>query len=147
MPPQQPPHDLVAVCFAGEIAALAGEGVSLAGSHDEIAAEVVRMEAGRHPRWVFWSAQADASPLVTRGIHLDRCWDIAEAHRILAGGRDADPAMAWATVCRLVTSDLPRASGDDLFDFAAEHDPGDRGDPESPVRSDGFLRPEAVAGT
>ena len=147
MPPQQPPHDLVAVCFAGEIAALAGEGVSLAGSHDEIAAEVVRMEAGRHPRWVFWSAQADASPLVTRGIHLDRCWDIAEAHRILAGGRDADPALAWATVCRLITSDLPRASGDDLFDFAAEHDPGDRGDPESPVRSDGFLRPEAVAGT
>jgi DNA polymerase-1 len=147
MPPQQPPRDLVAVCFTGGLAAMAGEGVSLAGSHDEIAAEVVRTEAGRHPRWVFWSAQADASPLLLRGIHLDRCWDVAEAHRVLAGGRDADPALAWATVCRLATSDLPRASGDDLFDFAAEHDPRDRGDPESPVRSDGFLRPEALAGT
>ena len=147
MPPQQPPRDLVAVCFTGEMSAMAGAGVSLAGSHDEIAREVARMETARHPRWVFWSAQADADPLVSNGIDLDRCWDIAEAHRVLVGGRAADPALAWATACRLATSDLPRAAGGDLFDFAAEHDPGDRGDPESPVRSDGYLRPEAVTGT
>ena len=96
---------------------------------------------------MFWSAQAEANPLVSNGIHLDRCWDIAEAHRILVGGRNADPAVAWATVCRLGTSDLPRAAGGDLFDFAAEDHPGDQGDPESPVRSDGYLRPEAVTGT
>ena len=124
-----------------------GEGVCLAGSHDEIIREVARVEAERHPRWVFWAAQVDATPLVSNDIQLDRCWDIAEAHRLLAGGRDADPALAWATVCRLVTAGLPRGSGGDLFDFAAEHDSGDRGDPESPVRSDGYLRPEAVAGT
>ena len=147
MPPQQPPRDLVAVCFAGEMSAMAGAGVSLAGSHDEIAREVARMETARHPRWVFWSAQADADPLVSNGIDLDRCWDIAEAHRVLVGGRAADPALAWATACRLATSDLPRAAGGDLFDFVVEHDPGDRGDPESPVRSDGYLRPEAVTGT
>ena len=147
MPPQQPPRDLVAVCFAGEMSAMAGAGVSLAGSHDEIAREVARMETARHPRWVFWSAQADADPLVSNGIDLDRCWDIAEAHRVLVGGRAADPAVAWATACRLATSDLPRAAGGDLFDFVVEHDPGDRGDPESPVRSDGYLRPEAVTGT
>jgi DNA polymerase I len=147
MSSQQPPSDLVAVCFTGEIAAMAGDGVSLAGNPEEIVREVARMESGRHPRWVFWSAQADASPMVHRGIHLDRCWDIAEAHRILAGGRDAEPAIAWATVCRLSTSNLPRESGDDLFDFAAMDDPGDRGDPQSPVRSDGYLRPQAVAGT
>ena len=126
---------------------MAGDGTSLAGSHDEIVREVMRMETARHPRWVFWSAQAEADPLVSHGIHLDRCWDIAEAHRVLVGGRAADPALAWATACRLATSDLPRATGGDLFDFAAEHDPGDRGDPESPVRSDGYLRPEAVTGT
>ena len=147
MPPQQPPRDLVAVCFAGEMSAMAGAGVSLAGSHDEIAREVARMETARHPRWVFWSAQADADPLVSNGIDLDRCWDIAEAHRVLVGGQAADPALAWATACRLATSDLPRAAGGDLFDFVVEHDPGDRGDPESPVRSDGYLRPEAVTGT
>jgi DNA polymerase I len=147
MPPQQKPRDLVAVCFGDEIAAMAGEGVSLAGSHEQIAKEVARMEAGRHPRWVFWSAQADASPLVLEGIDLNRCWDIAEAHRLLAGGRDADPALAWATACRLATSHLPRAAGDNLFDFAAEHSPGDQGDPESPIRADGYLRPDAVAGT
>ena len=126
---------------------MAGDGVSLSGSHDEVVMAVARMETQRHPRWVFWSAEADAKPLVCNNIHLDRCWDIAEAHRILVGGRDADPAVAWATVCRLVTSHLPRASGGDLFDFAVEHDPGDRGDPESAVRSDGYLRPEAVTGT
>ena len=129
VPLQQPPRDLVAVCFVGEMSALAGEGVSRTGSRDEIVAEVARMETERHPRWVFWSAQAGANPLVSKGMHLDRCWDIAEAHQLLVGGRTADPAVAWATVCRLATSDLPRAAGGDLFDFTAEHDPGDRGDP------------------
>ena len=147
VPPLQRPHDLVAVCFVGEMAAIAGKGVGLSGSSDDVAMEVARMENERHPRWVFWSAQAEASPLVRNGIHLGRCWDIAEAHRILVGGRGADAASAWATVCRLATSDLPRAAGGNLFDFAVGHDPGDRGDPESPVRSDGYLRPEAVAGT
>ena len=126
---------------------MAGEGVKVAGNHDKILKEVARVENDRHPRWVFWSAQAGANPLVSNGIHLDRCWDVAEAHRVQVGGRAADPGLAWATVCRLGTTDLPRAAGGDLFDFAAEHDPGDRGDPESPVRSDGYLRPEAVTGT
>src|ERR1035437_5863550 len=147
MAPQQSPRDLVAVCFVGEIAAIWCDGVRLAGNHEQIADEVMRMEADRHPRWVFWSAQADANPLVLKGIHLNRCWDIAEAHRLLVGGRDTDPGLAWATVRRLATSNLPRAAGDDLFDFACEHDTSDGGDPESPVRSDGYLRPEAVAGT
>jgi DNA polymerase-1 len=147
MPPQLGPRDLVALCFVGELAAMVGEGVQFAGSHEQVIKEVTQIEAGRRPRWVFWSAQADAHPLVQRGIHLDRCWDIAEAHRVLVGGRQADPAIAWATANRLATSGLPKASGDDLFDFASEQDPGDRGDPESPVRSDGYLRPQAVAGT
>ncbi|MDQ1537240.1 MAG: polymerase [Actinomycetota bacterium] len=147
MPSEQTSRDLVAVCLVGETAAMAGQGVSLAGTADEIITQVAALEARRHPRWVFWSAQAEANPLVLKGIHLDRCWDIAEAHRVLVGGRDADSALAWATVCRLETSGLPRASGDDLFDFAAEHESTDQGDPESPVRPDGYLRPEAVTGT
>jgi len=147
MPPQQHPRDLVAICFVGEMAAMSGVGMNLAGNHDAIVEEVARVEAGQHPRWVFWSAEADSTPLVFKGIHLDRCWDIAEAHRILVGGRDADPALVWATVCGLATSKLPRASGADLFDFADDHDPSGRGDPESPIRADGYLRPEAVNGT
>jgi DNA polymerase-1 len=150
VPALQPSRDLVAVSFVGEVAAIAGEDVDSSGSHEQITREVARIEAKRHPRWVFWSAQADASPLVDRGIHLDRCWDIAEAHRILVGGRDADPAVAWATGCRLATTDLPKAAGNDLFDFTTENHRDvrdDNGDPESPVRADGYLRPEAVAGT
>jgi DNA polymerase-1 len=143
----QASRDLVAVCFLNELASMAGEGVQLVGSHEQIMGKVARMEASRHPRWVFWSARADAYPLVLRGIQLDRCWDIAEAHRLLVGGIQADPALAWATAYRLDVSGLPRASSPDLFDFSSEQDPGDRGDPQSPVRSDGYLRPDAVAGT
>jgi DNA polymerase I len=144
--PEGPFRDLIAVCFVGGLAAIAGEGVSRAGDDAEIITAVARLEARRHPRWVFWSAQGDAKPLVRNDIHLDRCWDIAEAHRLLVGGRNAGSAVAWAAVCRLETSGAPRAAGGDLFDFAAEHDSGDRGDPESPVRTDGYLRPEAVDG-
>ena len=126
--------------------AVLGEGVALVGSRVEIVKEVARLEDERHPRWVFWSAQADAEPLVSNGIHLNRCWDIAEAHRLLVGGRAADPAHCWASASQLATSDLPRGSGGDLFDFAAETDPGDVGSVESAVRSDGYLRPDAVAG-
>ena len=147
MPPKQPLHDLVAVCFVGGLGAMAGDRLNLADNHDVILREVARTEASRRPRWVFWSAHVDADPLVRNDIHVDRCWDIAEAHRILVGGRNADPAVAWATVCRLVTSGAPRTTAGDLFDFADDHDPGDVGDPESPARSDGYLRPEAVAGT
>lgn len=146
VPSQQPPRDLVAVFFGRDVSALAGEGMSRVGTPLEIVAEVARIETERHPRWVYWAAQSEADILVRNGIHLNRCWDIAEAHRILVGGRAADPAVAWATVCRLGTSVLPRAAGGDLFDFASEDDPGDQGDPESPVRSDGYLRPEAVTG-
>lgn len=126
---------------------MAGEGLGLAGNHGVILNQVARTEASRHPRWVFWSARSDADPLVRNDIHVGRCWDIAEAHRILVGGRSADPAGAWATVCRLVSSGAPRTTAGDLFDFADDQDPGDVGDPECPVRSDGYLRPEAVAGT
>jgi len=146
MPAQQPLDDLVAVSFVGNLAAIAGQNVSLAADPQQIATEVARIEAARHPRWVFWSVQGEASPLVMMGIHLDRCWDIAEAHRILVGGRGDGPAVAWATVCQLTTSALPRPAEDDLFDFAAEHDLGDLGDPDWPVRSDGYLRPGAVNG-
>jgi len=144
--PPQPHSDLVAVCFVGDLAAVSGGEVDLAGSHDEVISEVARLEAHRHPRWVFWSANIDATPLVGKGIHLRRCWDIAEAHRVQVGGRAADPAVAWAAACGLDTGDLPHAAGGDLFDFVAEHHPRDRGDLESPVRSDGYLRPEAVSG-
>ena len=147
MPPQEGQQDLVAVCFEGGIAAIVGHGVSLAGSPNQICEEVARRETAQHPRWVFWSAQDEATRLVLRGISVNRCWDISEAHRILRGGRNGDPALAWATVCGLVTSSLPEGNSDNLFDFATEHSAGDRGDPENPVRSDGYLRPEAIAGT
>jgi DNA polymerase-1 len=147
MPPQEDQHDLIAVCFEGGIAAMVGDGVSLAGHPNQICEEVARRETALHPRWVFWSAQGEATRLVPRGIGVNRCWDISEAHRILRGGRDGDPALAWATVRGLVTSSLPEGAGDNLFDFATEHGSGDRGDPENPVRSDGYLRPEAIAGT
>jgi hypothetical protein len=36
VPAQQPLRDLVAVCFAGDLAAMSGENATLAGDRDEI---------------------------------------------------------------------------------------------------------------
>lgn len=97
------------------------------------------------PRLVVVDARAAAAVLAhprlagPRRVH--RLWDVAEAHRLLAGGWAADPGLAWAHVTGLDPSTRPRSAAGDLFDFAAE--PGADGDPESPYRPDGHLRADA----
>jgi DNA polymerase I len=128
---------------AGQPALLAvvGDGVEEYGSAEQVAGLVERLERERSPRWTWWAARHDAAPLLAARLPLARCWDVAEAHRVLAGGWDASPQLAWAWAHRLDPSSLPVAAVGDLFDFDAAD--ADTGDPESPVRPDGFLRPEA----
>lgn len=82
-----------------------------------------------------------AHPLLGGERRVHRVWDVAEAHRLLAGGWAADPGLAWATVAGLDPTTRPRSASGDLFDFAA--DPGADGDPGSPYRRDGHLRADA----
>ncbi len=131
-----------------EQGALVGGAVTFAGPATDVLARVAALEAERHPRWVWWDAAHDARPVVRRGIPVQRCWDLAEAHRLLLGGWAADPALVWATVCRLPADRLPRSTGD-LFDFAEDF--SRPGEPVAPaiqagelLRADGYLRPDAA---
>jgi DNA polymerase-1 len=122
------------------------------GTLDEIAAEVGALESERSPRWTWWSAAGDASPFVATGARLARCWDIAEAHRLAEGGWEATPQLAWAAAQGLDLTSLPRPPSGHLFDLdAADGAGGDGGDadgalptrPGSPIRTDGYLLPDA----
>ena len=68
-------------------------------------------------------------------------------HRLVRGGWATDPTLAWAAAHGLDPAGMPRPAGGDLFDFAGGAGDGDAGDPDSPVRSDGYLRPEAADGS
>lgn len=140
----------LSVVFAPELAAVVGPGVELVGTPADVVARVESLERQCAPRWVWWSAEAGAAPLVAAGVRLRRCWDVAEAHRLLAGGWAADPALAWASVCRLSLDHLPRATAGDLLDFAdttGEAADSPKGDRSSAARPDGYLRPDAVEGS
>ncbi|MDO5629260.1 MAG: DNA polymerase [Mobilicoccus sp.] len=105
--------------------------------------EAIAREESRCPRWVWWSAQSAARPLVETGVHVARAWDVAEAHRLLAGGWRADPGLAWCVAQGLDPAGMPEAARGDLFDAMTPV----AGDPDSPVTPEGYLRPEAAAGT
>ena len=118
------------------------------GSRAEIVARVAALEDERHPRWVWWSAAGTAAPLV-RGGDPDRplLGRPARCTGCVRGGWHTDPTLAWAAAHGGSTRRaLPRHAGGDLFDFAGGAADGDAGDPDSPVRRDGYLRPEAVDG-
>ena len=93
-----------------------------------------------HPRWVMWS-QDTAAVLTAAGVRLGMGWDVAAVHRLLFGGWRVDPARAWSALHGLANESIPSVG---QFDFLATEP--DDGDDENPVRSDGHLRPEWVAG-
>ncbi len=91
------------------------------------------------PRWVTWSPDS-AAALAAHGVRVATCWDVAAVHRILMGGWRAEPARVWATLQGLDRRHLPVLGQLDLLG-------GDGGgDPDHPVRPDGYLRPEWVSG-
>ena len=104
-----------------------------------LAADVER----RHPRWVWWSADGAGRLLVDRGVRPARAWDIAEAHRLLQGGWDASPGLAWAAAHGLPADSVPAPPTGDLFEAAVGGLDG--AGEESPVRPDGHLRADAAA--
>lgn len=106
---------------------------------------LVELSAGEAAgtRWVCWSAAAVLPPIVARGLRPARLWDVAEAHRLLAGGWRADPGVAHALAHGLPIGEVPAPTGGDLFDLVSLEGQ----DEESLVTAGGFLRPDAVSGT
>ena len=124
--------------------AVVGDDVVQVGPVDEVMALVDRLERERSPRWTWWSAGTDARPLVAARLPVARCWDVAEVHRLLSGGWEVTPQLAWASAQELDVAGLPAASVGDLFDFDSDDSPGTGApvDPDDPVRPDGYLRPD-----
>jgi DNA polymerase-1 len=110
---------------SGRSAAVLHDGVVVVAPVADVVAEVARIEADEHPRWVWWSAGEAARGVVDAGVHVARAWDVAEAHRLLHGGWEASPARCWAAAHDLPVDEVPEAPTGDLFDLVAPALPPD----------------------
>ena len=128
------------VCPTGEIGcAIRDTGFSVPGS---LAAEAVaHLDEQLRPRWVCWS-NATATALLAPGVRLATCWDIVAVHRLLRGGWRADAGRVWAQLRGLDHHKMPAMGQLNLLGDEGD----DGGDNEHPVRPDGYLRPEWLAG-
>jgi DNA polymerase-1 len=143
----------VAFVVAGDgRAAMVGDHLELVGPLEQLVPRAADLEASGEVRWVWWSAGNDASRIVEARVPVGRCWDVAEAHRLLAGGWEATPQVAWAAAHGLDRAGLPPATRGDLFDFdtATSSMPSGDGGADSGVgpaasvvRADGYLDADA----
>ena len=127
--------------------AVGGAGIGLAIGQSQFslgpqaAAAIARLDEQLRPRWVCWS-NATASAMLDHGVRLTTCWDIVAVHRLLRGGWRADAGRVWATLHGLDHHKMPAMGQLNLLGEAG--DDGDDG--ELPIRPDGYLRPEWLAG-
>lgn len=104
-------------------------------------AVVDRLEQSVSPRWIWWE-RSTADLLAGHGVEINRCWDVLTVHRQLHGGWRTSIPRCWAWLHDLPVDTLPTMG---QLDLLGDH--GDEGrDPEDPIRPDGHLRPEWVAG-
>jgi DNA polymerase-1 len=118
-------------------AALLHEGTCRTAPLRDVVALAARLERERSPRWVWWSADDAATPLVDAGVPVARAWDVAEAHRLLHGGWSATPGECWAAAHGIPLDDVPAPPTGDLFEFAADVGPAS---PDSLLDAAGHLR-------
>ncbi len=135
------PGDLVAVALTGHGVGLASDKVSI-GIDTQHPIELCRqLEISLSPRWVWWS-KVTATTLCAGGLRVSKCWDLAAVHRLVHGGWVAEVPDVWASAYGLDRRSTPELGQLDLL--ANNGDDGE--DPNNPVRPDGYLRPEWVAG-
>jgi DNA polymerase I len=138
--------DLVGLVVSADLGlglATAGGGWAVPGG---AVAALARADEELRPRWAVWSGET-AARLVSSGVRLATCWDIAAGHRLLFGGFRADPGFAWARLRGLAVESVPAAGPPDLFDlFGSPGAAGDDGSGDDPVAPDGYLRPEWTGG-
>ena len=66
-----------------------------------------------------------------------RAWDVAEAHRLLHGGWQAEPGVAWALAHGLTAADVAAPPTGDLFELVSDRGPAG---PDAAALPDGHLR-------
>ena len=129
--------DVVAVAQADRCWSVRAEP----GDHGAVARIVTLIEDELRPRWVWWT-NSTAATLLSAGVRVATCWDVAAVHRLQFGGWRAEPARVWALLHSLSDDALPVMGQLGLLDAPA--DEGD--DADDPVRPDGHLRPEFTSG-
>ena len=129
---------------SGSGAGVAVAGHAIAFGPDDAIDAVRLIEGALHPRWTWWSNET-ATALIRSGLRVARCWDVAAVQRLLSGGWTATPPIVWARLHDLDRDTVPSTGPLDLFSVA-EHELGEAGDPEDPVRADGHLRASWVGG-
>jgi DNA polymerase I len=134
----------LAVSAAGAGLWTASGGWAVAGQPPQTLAALARVEQRWRPRWVWWSANTTAAPLVRSGLRVAVCWDVAAVHRLLAGGTDDEPARVWAVLGGLDPACAPRTGQLDLLGPLVDDDAGRN--TEAPVLASGHLRAEWTSG-
>lgn len=99
--------------------------------------DVVQQLADLDPRWVWWSAQETATPLVSAGVRLRTCWDLGAVGRLVHGLRPGDAGAVWAAQHGLAEPTVP-CGEIDLFESQVQSD--------GPVGPDGQLSREWLRG-
>ena len=130
------------------VAVAPGVGVGLSTGDELVAAAcadpaavIGALDAAVRPRWTWWMNDTAAS-LVSAGVRVATCWDVAAVHRLLHGGWRAEPARVQAVRRGLSPDSLPVMGQLDLLGTA----PDEGHDADDPVRPDGHLRPEWAGG-
>ncbi|SHF57957.1 DNA polymerase-1 [Jatrophihabitans endophyticus] len=134
---------LAVALAAGVGVGLAAPGRSWAVPTADPAAVVATLEAQVRPRWTWWGRET-ADALAAAPVRVAACWDVGAVTQLLVGGPRPGVAAAWAQARGLDAAAGPRSGQLDLL--AVRTEGGDGGDPEQPVRPDGYLRPEWVDG-
>ena len=131
----------VAVAIRSDVGiAVAVDGASATFGAVEPITELDAVEHGLGPRWIWWD-RTTSDLLVDHGIAIARSWDLLTVHRLLHGGWRTSIAHVWAWLHGLPSDSLPTMG---QLDLLGDH--ADEGDPDEPVRPDGHLRPEWIAG-
>ena len=104
-------------------------------------AVVAAVEDRWGPRWLWWD-RTTAAVLAAGGLTIARCWDVVAVERLLVGGHRHTIPGVWARLNGLDPATIPTMGQLDLLDAAVDEGT----DPDDPVRPDGHLRPEWLAG-
>ena len=141
-PPTASSRAFTPLVVVGDRAAYLHAGLSRAGLARDVLAAAVEIERLEHPRWAVQSAESALRVFVTAGVRVARAWDLAEVHRLLAGGWAADLGRVHAHLVGLPIDRVPQPRASDLFDFAAPSPPD--ADPNDPVGAGGYVRADAL---
>jgi DNA polymerase-1 len=138
-----PRCDIGVTVGPGGIGIATSDGASngFAGNSAELVREI---DVEWSPRWVWWD-RTTANLLAAHDVAITRCWDVLTVHRLLHGGWRTSIAHAWAWLHDLPFASMPQMGQLDLLGALADG-AGHEGDPNDPVRPDGYLRPEWVTG-